>query len=94
MQETKNINGSIKDIWLEITKNHNVNASPSLAMYSTFDLAKQETPQKNNGEIKQIDILRGGLDENRRINEDWLPFFRKILCNFSITSMGFDHNKE
>lgn len=88
VRETKNINGSIKDIWQEITKNYNINASPSLAMYSTFDLANRETPQKNNGEIKQIDVLRGGPDENRGINEDWLLFLKDKWVPTNLTSLN------
>ena len=34
-------------------------SSVNIALYSSFDVANGETPQKNDGKIKQIDIMRG-----------------------------------
>jgi hypothetical protein len=39
---------------------YEIAAPPSIAMYSKFDVVLGETPFKNNGEIKRIDISRGG----------------------------------
>ena len=44
---------------------------PSIAIYSKFDLVKGETPEKNDGILKQVDIMRKGPG----INSD-------ILINF------------
>ena len=88
VSETKNISDNILDIWQEITASHKVNASPSLAMYSTFDLARQETPERNDGKIKQVDILRGGPDANWRIIEDWLPFLKDKWIATNLTSLN------
>ncbi len=40
---------------------------PSIVMFSYFDLLKGETPNKNNGKLKQIDILRGGPETDQQI---------------------------
>ncbi len=88
VKETKNISEDIRDIWQHITKKHGVNASPSIAMYSKFDLATRETPSKNRGMIKQIDILRGGPDADREINENWLPFLKDKWITTNLTSLN------
>ena len=88
VKETKNIIGNIREIWKEITRKHGINASPSMAMYSTFDLAIQESPHSNDGRIKQIDILRGGPDEDWRINKDWLPFLKDKWIATNLTSLN------
>ncbi len=49
---------------------------PSIVMFSYFDLLKGETPEKNDGKLKQIDILRGGPDADWRIQKEWLPFLK------------------
>ena len=36
-------------------------------MYSHFDLTKGETPERNDGKVKQIDIFRGGTKSNKSI---------------------------
>ena len=36
-----------------------IQAAPSIALYSLFDLLRGETSQENDGRIKQVDILRG-----------------------------------
>lgn len=48
--------------------------SPSIAMFSTFDLLKAETPYRNNGRIKMLDILKDGPKEDKWVNPwvDWL----------------------
>lgn len=35
-------------------------ALPSIAMYSKFDVVKGETPENNDGNIKMVDVIRGG----------------------------------
>ena len=40
---------------------------PSIAMYSKFDVLKGETVEKNSGQIKQIDVIRGGPVEDKFI---------------------------
>ncbi len=40
---------------------------PSISMYSTFDVLKGETVEKNSGQIKQIDVIRGGPLEDKFI---------------------------
>lgn len=51
----------------------NIKASPSIAMYSRFDLVNGETPQNNDGRMKQIDVLRSGPKRNNVINS-WTIF--------------------
>ena len=46
---------------------HGVNLTPSYGLYSQWDLLKGETPEKNDGEIKQIDIQRDGPEANRNM---------------------------
>ena len=88
IKETKNISEDIKDIWQHIIKKHSVNASPSIAMYSKFELATGETPSENRGMIKQIDILRGGPDADKEINENWLPFLKDKWITTNLTSLN------
>jgi hypothetical protein len=40
---------------------------PSIAIYSKFDLEKGETPTKNDGKLKQVDIMNGGPMEDKYI---------------------------
>ena len=84
IKETKNIS----DIWQHIIKKHSVNASPSIAMYSKFELATGETPSENRGMIKQIDILRGGPDADKEINENWLPFLKDKWITTNLTFLN------
>ena len=51
----------------EVQKNESVTGTPSMAIYSKFDLVEGETAVKNNGEIKQIDIFRGGPNKDEFI---------------------------
>jgi len=63
---------------------YGVTAPPSIAMYSPFDLLKGETPYKNDGKIKQIDILRGGPTADKWINPwiKWLkPWFETNITS-------------
>ena len=70
---------------------HGVDLTPSFALYSQWDLLKGETPEKNDGEIKQIDILRGGPNENWRIDKEWLPFFRDKWIPTNITNINGEY---
>ncbi len=88
VKETKNVSEDITDIWQHIIKKHSVNASPSIAMYSKFDLATDETPLKNRGMIKQVDILRGGPDADGEINKNWLPFLKDKWITTNLTSLN------
>lgn len=45
----------------------NILSLPSIAMYVTYDVLKGETATKNSGEVKLVDVLRGGPDENKYI---------------------------
>ena len=63
----------------DIEAKYGIKGAPSIIMYSPFDLVNGETPEKNDGRIKQIDILRGGPNADWRILKGekslgWLPF--------------------
>ena len=67
-------------------------APPSIALYSPFDLLKGETPERNNGEIKQIDILRGGPTADKWINP-WIPFLSKKWIDTNLTKPNGEYVK-
>lgn len=52
----------------EVENGEKITLSPSIGMYSTFDLVRGETQNSNDGRIKQIDIMRGGSSKNKFIN--------------------------
>ncbi len=52
----------------EVALDENITAIPSITMYSPYDLLKGETPTKNDGKVKQIDVLRGGPTADKWIN--------------------------
>lgn len=68
-----------------ITTNYGIKATPSIAMYCTFNFIKGETSDNNNGMIKQTDILRGGPNKDKLI-ESWLEFIRYKWIPTNITS--------
>lgn len=58
----------------------NIKTIPSIAMYSPFDVVKGETQNNNDGNIKRIDTLRGGPQNDEVavklynfINNKWIP---------------------
>jgi len=57
-----------------------IKGPPSIAMFSTFDLVKGETPQSNDGKIKQIDTLFGGPATNPQIIR-WIRDFQVYWIN-------------
>ena len=50
-------------------KKSNLVANPSIGMYNLFDIAKGETATKNDGMIKQIDIMQGGPKNIKQITK-------------------------
>ena len=58
----------------DIEAKYGIKGAPSIIMYSPFDLVNGETPENNNGKIKQIDILRGGPKNNLQI-PNWIRDF-------------------
>ena len=67
---------------------NNIEGLPSIAMYSPWDVVKGETPKKNDGKVKQVDILRGGPTANKWI-EPWLPW----LTPWITTNLTQPNNK-
>jgi thiol-disulfide isomerase/thioredoxin len=63
---------------------------PSLAIYSLFDVVKGETPQKNDGKIKQVDIMRGGPVDDSGI----FPNLRDARWYWIPCNLLFDVNIE
>jgi len=59
-------------------RDEELHISPSIFLFSLFDLTKQETETKNDEQIKKLDIIRGGVKKNsifklnRDINTYWL----------------------
>lgn len=66
----------------KIVYQENIQAPPSIAMYSLFDLLKGETSEKNDGNIKKIDILKGGLVKP----DEWILAY-KILNEWFNTNI-------
>jgi hypothetical protein len=62
------------EIILDFSKirKYKIKSIPSIAMYSPFDLVKGETPENNDGEIKQVDIVRGAPDHNKYIYPQYI----------------------
>jgi hypothetical protein len=63
----------------EVQKNEGIVEIPAIGMYSVFDLAEYETPDINDGLIKQVDILKGGPDDNK-----WIPEWITSLTGYWI----------
>ncbi len=62
---------------------------PSIVMFSYFDLLKGETPEKNDGKLKQIDILRGGPK-----NINYLKKWMKNLPSYWINPLLIQPNEK
>jgi hypothetical protein len=61
--------------------NHNnIKTNPSIAMYSPWDVVKGETPNKNNGKVTQVDVLRGGPSGNQHIST------QTAICDYWINN--------
>jgi hypothetical protein len=63
-----------------LNKKLNILGIPSIAMYSLVDVVKGETPERNDGNIKNVDTLRGGPESDsvavklyKFINNKWIP---------------------
>ena len=63
----------------EVQKEENITEVPSIGMYSIFDLVEYEEPKINDGLIKQVDILKGGPDDNK-----WIPEWITSLTGYWI----------
>jgi len=57
---------------------YDIRAPPSIAMYGVFDLLKGETQNKNDGIVKRIDTLEGGLKKIKNWQE-WLDWLNKWI---------------
>ncbi|MBN2223745.1 MAG: tetratricopeptide repeat protein [Deltaproteobacteria bacterium] len=51
----------------EWSVNENIKDFPSIALYSKYDLEKGETLTRNDGKLKQVDIMQGGPSEDKWI---------------------------
>jgi|GEM_PF-5872130 len=76
-------------------------AIPSIAMYSTFDVLSGETLETNRGELKLIDVIRGGPDADKYVqgmvnncSNYWIP--TNLLMRQSIKRDGkvYRHNAQ
>lgn len=78
VRETKHWSDDITEKWKKITATYGIKSPPSIAMYSTFDLVNGETPDKNDGNIKQVDILKGAPNSDKYIEP------QRKMCNYWI----------
>jgi len=62
---------------------YGIRTIPSIAMYSPWDITKDETPRKNDGKVTQIDILRGGPKKTKQV-VDWSTEFQDWWINPNI----------
>jgi thiol-disulfide isomerase/thioredoxin len=70
------------DIHVNLRENYGVEAPPSIVMYTSFDLLNGGTPVKNEGRIKIIDTLKGGLSKV----ESWETFYSFLGKEWILTN--------
>ncbi|MBW3003942.1 hypothetical protein KY337_05230 [Candidatus Woesearchaeota archaeon] len=58
---------------------------PSIAMFSPFDVTKGETPYKNDGNVKMVDVLRGGPTKDKQIPK-WCEILDKSWLGTNLES--------
>lgn len=63
---------------------------PSFVLFSYFDLLNGETPDKNDGKIKPIDVLRGGPDADKYIKN----LYDDLTGYWFPMNLFVDHNCE
>jgi len=69
---------------------YDIRAPPSTAMYGIFDLLKGETPDRNDGKIKRIDTLRGGVKEIKWALS-WINDLGKYWIPTNITEPNYQY---
>ncbi len=78
-------NTAVKDDLKEVMKQFGSIAEPSLFIVAKYDVVKGETPEKNDGKIKVLDVLAGAPQETKYVKA-WARDICKYWASTNLTA--------